>query len=143
MKNDLNKAIKIASDAHEGQTDKAGKPYILHPLRLLLKFTNIDEMIVAVLHDVVEDSELTLEDLKINGFEDSVVNAVDCLTKRSGEEYSEFIKRVLLNELARKIKIEDIKDNLDLSRLSKIETNDLERISKYHNALKVLSAIPD
>ncbi len=140
MINNLNKAIKLACEAHDGQFDKAGKPYILHPLRLLIKLKNIDEMQVAVLHDVVEDSDITLEVLRKEGFEESVLQAIECLTKKTGEDYSDFISRVLLNDLARKVKIEDIKDNMDLSRLDKVEAKDLERIAKYHAALKRLES---
>ena len=140
MINNLNKAIKLACEAHDGQFDKAGKPYILHPLRLLIKLKNIDEMQVAVLHDVVEDSDITLEVLRKEGFEESVLQAIECLTKKTGEDYSDFISRVLLNDLARKVKIEDIKDNMDLSRLDKVEEKDLERIAKYHAALKRLES---
>ncbi len=140
MINNLNKAIKLACEAHDGQFDKAGKPYILHPLRLLIKLKNIDEMQVAVLHDVVEDSDMTLEVLRKEGFEESVLQAIECLTKKTGEDYSDFISRVLLNDLARKVKIEDIKDNMDLSRLDKVEEKDLERIAKYHAALKRLES---
>ncbi len=140
MINNLNKAIKLACEAHDGQFDKAGKPYILHPLRLLIKLKNIDEMQVAVLHDVVEDSDMTLEVLRKKGFEESVLKAIECLTKKTGEDYSDFISRVLLNDLARKVKIEDIKDNMDLSRLDKVEEKDLERIAKYHAALKRLES---
>lgn len=140
MINNLNKAIKLACEAHDGQFDIAGKPYILHPLRLLIKLKNIDEMQVAVLHDVVEDSDMTLEVLRKEGFEESVLQAIECLTKKTGEDYSDFISRVLLNDLARKVKIEDIKDNMDLSRLDKVEEKDLERIAKYHAALKRLES---
>lgn len=140
MKSDLNKAIQIACLAHDNQTDKAGKDYILHPLRLMLKFNKIEEQLVAVLHDVVEDSAITLNELKDYGFSSLVVGAVDCLTKRSGDEYSLYLERIFNNDLARKIKIEDIKDNLDLSRLKTIEHKDLERIKKYHEALRFLES---
>ena len=139
MVNDLNKAIQIACEAHQGQTDKAGKPYILHPLRLLLKFSNIDEQITAVLHDVIEDSDFTLDDLKNSEFSDSILIAVDCLTKKTNVDYSLYLEQVSRNELARKIKIEDLRDNLDLSRLNTIESKDLDRVKKYHEALKFLT----
>jgi len=135
---DLDKAIKLACEAHAGQVDKAGKPYILHPLRLMLKFQNKQEQVVAVLHDTIEDSEMTLEGLANFGFSELILNALDCLSKRKGEEYEGFIKRIFPNELARKIKIEDIKDNLDLTRLESINNEDLKRVLKYHNSLRVL-----
>lgn len=134
----LEKAIKIALKSHTDQIDKAGQPYILHPLRLMQKFREEDERIVAILHDVVEDSDISLKDLKESGFSDAVVNAIDCLTKRKDEEYHNFISRITANELAKKIKIEDIKDNMDLTRLKSITDKDQERIVKYHTALNIL-----
>ena len=135
----LDQAINIAIKAHSGQTDKAGKPYILHPLRLMFQFDTETEMIVAVLHDVIEDSDITCDDLKSAGFSDEVINAIDCLTKRKNENYDRFILRISKNDLARKIKIEDIKDNLDLTRLNQMTEKDLKRIEKYHRALKTLT----
>lgn len=135
---DLDQAISIANKAHAGQLDKAGQPYILHPLRLMLKFQAKDEMIVAVLHDVVEDSSFTLESLKDYGFSEVIINAIESLTKNKGETYEDFISRVSSNNLAKKIKIEDIRDNLDLTRLDKITEKDLARVEKYHRALKLL-----
>lgn len=136
---DVEKAISLALEAHKNQKDKAGKPYILHPLRLAFKFQNEEQMIVATLHDVIEDSDLSIRDLERSGFSLEVINAIDCLTKRPGESYESFILRVSGNELARLIKIEDIKDNLDLTRLSKLSDEDLERVRKYHNALMQLA----
>ncbi|MBO2568052.1 hypothetical protein [Shewanella algae] len=135
---DLDQAISIATKAHAGQLDKAGQPYILHPLRLMLKFQAEDEMIVAVLHDVVEDSSFTLESLKKYEFSEVVINAVASLTKSKGESYEDFVLRVSNNDLARKVKLEDIRDNLDLTRLGKITDKDLARVEKYHRALKRL-----
>ncbi len=137
---DLETAIRLATEAHAGQIDKAGQPYILHPLKLMLKFQSEEEMIAAVLHDVVEDSSLTLEYLIDTGFSTTIVEAVACLTKKKGESYEDFIMRLSSNELARKIKIEDIKDDLDLTRLTKITDKDLARVEKYHRALQLLKA---
>ena len=134
----LDKAIAVASKVHAGQLDKAGQPYVLHPLRLMFRFQSDVEMIVAVLHDAVEDSNLALDDLKSLGFSDVVLKALDCLSKRAGETYEEFIERVSENDLAKKIKIEDIKDNLNLTRLNNIIDKDLTRVKKYHQALKFL-----
>jgi (p)ppGpp synthase/HD superfamily hydrolase len=135
----LDTAIAISSRAHASQIDKAGQPYILHPLRIMFKFQSEHERIVAVLHDVIEDSEISLDDLKRLGFSTTIIEAIDCLTKRNGETYEEFISRVSLNDLARKIKIEDIRDNMDLTRIDSINDIDLARIKKYHRALKFLS----
>ncbi len=135
---DLDQAISIATRAHAGQLDKAGQPYILHPLRLMLKFQAKDEMIVAVLHDVVEDSSFTLESLKEYGFSETIISAIASLTKREGESYENFILRASSNDLARKVKVADIQDNLDLTRLDKITDRDLARVKKYHQALRWL-----
>lgn len=135
----LDTAIAISSRVHTGQVDKADQPYILHPLRVMLKFQSEHERIVAVLHDVIEDSEISLDDLERLGFSATIIEAIDCLTKRAEETYEEFISRVSLNDLARKIKIEDIKDNMDLTRIDSINDIDLARIKKYHRALKFLS----
>ncbi|MDP2571620.1 hypothetical protein Q8W40_05465 [Vibrio penaeicida] len=131
-------AIEIALKAHEHQLDKGGTPYVLHPLRLMFKFQCQKEMIVAVLHDVIEDGSITLEYLLKAGFSGDIVHSVDCLTKRSHEAYEEYILRLSKDTLARTIKIEDIKDNLDLSRLEVVLEKDLVRLKKYHRALKVL-----
>jgi (p)ppGpp synthase/HD superfamily hydrolase len=138
---DLDHAIAIAIKAHSGQVDKAGQPYILHPLRIMFKFQSEDEMIVAVMHDVVEDSEVTFSNLNEKGFSDKVIDAIECLTKRTNEDYESFIMRASKNSIAKKIKIEDIRDNLDLTRLHKITEKDLQRIEKYHRALKMLTNI--
>jgi|TARA_R100000935_G_scaffold44348_1_gene67219 (p)ppGpp synthase/HD superfamily hydrolase len=135
----LDQAISVATKAHFGQVDKSGQPYILHPLRLMFRFEAEVEMIVAVMHDVIEDSDFTYEDLKNIGFSNDVMEALDCLTKRENEDYERFILRASKNSLARKIKIEDIKDNLDLTRLNDITEKDLQRAEKYHRALKALS----
>jgi len=131
----LDKAIMIASEAHAGQLDKSGQRYILHPMRLMQKFVREEERIVAVLHDVVEDSNVSLNDLKTYGFAKSIIDAIDCLSKRNNESYDGFIARISSNYLAKKIKIEDLKDNLDLTRLTSITDSDLVRIKKYHKAL--------
>jgi (p)ppGpp synthase/HD superfamily hydrolase len=99
---DLDHAIAIAIKAHSGQVDKAGQPYILHPLRIMFKFQSEDEMIVAVMHDVVEDSEVTFSNLNENGFSDKVIDAIECLTKRTNEDYESFIMRASKNSIAKK-----------------------------------------
>jgi len=139
----LNKAIEIAAIAHTGQVDKAGAPYILHPLRVMLTRDNELERICAVLHDVVEDTEITFEDLRKQGFSEEVIVVLDCLTKRNGESYDDFIRRVLKNETACQVKLADIEDNMDLTRIENPSEKDRERIRKYEkaaeNILKTLS----
>lgn len=105
----LNKALDIAYKAHLGQTDKAGAPYILHPMRVAMHCETEEEKIVALLHDVVEDTSVTFEELKAEGFSDEVLTALKCLTRTEDEEYETFIRRVATNPLAIKVKIQDLK----------------------------------
>jgi len=114
----LNKALNIACVAHKEQVDKGGHPYILHPIRVALHCNTEDERIVALLHDVIEDTPTTLEDLKAEGFNCEILDALKHLTKMEGEDYSTFIKRVSTNRLATQVKIQDLKDNMDTTRLS-------------------------
>ena len=114
----IEKSLEIALKAYSGQTDKAGKAYILHPLRIMAKMETEEEMSVALLHDVIEDSDYTAEDLLNNGIPSNVVNAVKSLTKIHGESYERFIERVLENKLASIIKKADIEDNINVLRLN-------------------------
>ena len=115
--NTLEAAIALACRAHTGQTDKAGAPYILHPLRLMLKFADQDVRMAAVLHDVVEDGGVTWDDLRKLGVPANVIAAVDGLTRREDESYEAFIGRAAQDPLARRVKIEDVRDNMDLTRI--------------------------
>jgi (p)ppGpp synthase/HD superfamily hydrolase len=135
----LEKAISIAARAHEGQRDKAGAPYILHPLRVMMKMTTEEARITAVLHDLIEDTDWTIERLAQEGFHRDILDAVDCLTNTEGEEYEAFIRRVQLNPLAVTVKIADLEDNLDVSRLKEVTAYDEKRMEKYRNALQVLA----
>ena len=138
----LERAIEIAQEAHKGVKDKGGHDYINHPIRVMHAMSNDQEKIVAILHDVVEDSDWTFERLKEEGFEDSVIESLRCITKYSEEEdYQEFIKRAATNKIATKVKMADIEDNLDLSRLGTLTEKDLTRIEKYKKALKHLKAL--
>ena len=105
----------------------------------MLKFEDKNLQIVALLHDVVEDSNYTLQNLEELGFSKEIVEAIDCLTKRPHESYEDFIDRIAKNAFARLVKIEDIRDNLNLKRLDSLNRIDLERIEKYHRAIKRLS----
>jgi (p)ppGpp synthase/HD superfamily hydrolase len=130
----LERAIAIAVDAHRGQKDLFGRPYILHPLRLMLRMETNTERIAAVLHDVVEDSEWTLDMLRKEGFSGDIINALENLTKRKGEDYKDFIKRIETDRLASKVKIADLEDNMDLRRMNAISERDIKRLMKYHEA---------
>lgn len=138
--NQLETAIALACRVHAGQVDKSGQAYILHPLRLMLQFEHDDERIVSVLHDVVEDGGVTLDQLRQLGLSEAIVAAIDCLSKRPGEQYEDFIARLAPNPLARKVKMEDIKHNLDVTRLPALHEKDLQRIAKYHQALRFLNS---
>ena len=127
-------AVAIAAQAHRGQKDKAGAPYLLHPLRLMMRMETEAAMMAAVLHDVVEDTEWTLERLREAGFSAEVLEAVDCLTRRGGESYEEFVERVRANPTARRVKIADLEDNMNIRRISRLGASDLERLEKYHRA---------
>lgn len=135
----LEDAILIAVQVHQRQKDKAGSSYILHPLRLMLRMKTEEEMIVAVLHDVVEDSNWTIAQLQQKGFPQGVLSAVDCLTRRAGESYEHFIARVQTNPIARRVKIADLEDNMNIRRFEKLTAKDLQRLEKYHQAWKVLT----
>jgi (p)ppGpp synthase/HD superfamily hydrolase len=130
----LNKAIIIAAQAHEGQLDKCGEPYILHPLRVMLKMHTEVERICAVLHDVVEDTNITLEDLRGEGFSEEIIGILDCLTKREKEEYDNYITRILSNEIACKIKLSDLEDNMDPNRIHCFTEKVFSRLEKYKKA---------
>jgi len=137
----LERAIEMAAKAHEGKVDKAGAPYILHPLRVMLKLKKSEERIAAVLHDVVEDSDFTLEDLRSKGFPDDVVDAVDAVTMRPGESYDDFVRRAALNPIGRRVKLADLEDNCDLSRIANPTKEDYERLAKYQRATESISSI--
>jgi (p)ppGpp synthase/HD superfamily hydrolase len=137
----LEKAIAIAVGAHFGQKDKFGVPYILHPLRMMCRLDSEAEKIVAILHDVVEDTQWTFEDLKREGFPDKIIQALDCVTKREGEAYEDFVKRSARNPLARRVKLADLEDNMDLRRLKGVAPKDAKRLAKYLAAWRQLHDI--
>lgn len=141
---DLERAIEIAAAAHRGQIDKAGQPYILHALRVMLACEGHSTPIVAVLHDVVEDTNWTLEALRAEGADDDILAALDAVTRRHDELYSDFIERAAQNVIGREVKIADLHDNLDLSRISSPTEADFARMDRYHAALQRLgSQLPE
>jgi (p)ppGpp synthase/HD superfamily hydrolase len=143
----LHRAIEIAAEAHRHQTDKAGAPYILHPLRVMSAMTTEEERIVAVLHDVVEDGPgWTFERLEAEGFSASVMNALRLVTKLPEDEgkdtdtYLRFVRRTKQNPVARRVKTADIRDNLDATRLQELTEKDRLRMNRYLAALRELGA---
>lgn len=132
-------ALAIAEDAHKGQVDKAGVAYIHHPLYVASLVEGELAKTVALLHDVVEDSDWTLEDLRKEGLPEEVVQAVGIITKKRNENYEEYILRVKQNPLARQVKLADLKHNSDLSRLANVTDRDRKRVAKYQKAISFLS----
>ncbi len=132
----LSKAIIIATEAHLGQVDKGGEAYILHPLRVMMSIKDYEHKIVAVLHDVLEDTLVSAEDLRLEGFNEKIIEALIHLTRRDNESYEEFIDRVIKNPIARAVKLADIKDNMDLSRLENPTEEDYVRLEKYESDKK-------
>ena len=138
----LQRALEIAIEAHEGQTDKAGRPYIEHPLRVMAMGRCDEERIVGILHDVVEDSSWTLSQLKAEGFPDGIIDAVDAVTRRGDETYERFIGRVSRNKLATAVKLCDLTDNMDIRRLPYLSDKDIKRLKRYLKAYKRLKGEP-
>ena len=128
-------AIALAVDAHRGQVDRAGQPYILHPLRVMYRLEGEVEQMVGVLHDVVEDSALTFEDLRRMGYSETVLAALDGVTRREHETYDEFVTRSLAHPLSRRVKLADLADNMDVRRFSgDLTEKDLARLNRYRRA---------
>ncbi len=138
----LASAIAIAATAHQHQLDKTNNPYILHPLRMMMRGTTEAEKIVAVLHDVVEDTDWTCDQLAAAGFPADIITAIDCLSRRPEETYEQFVDRILTNPLATQVKLYDLEDNMDTTRLTHLTDRDWERLQRYHNARqRVLAAL--
>ena len=136
----LERAITIATRAHDGATDKGGHPYILHPLRVMLAMDSTEERITAVLHDVLEDTLWTMAQLRQEGFSETVLQALEAVTRREGEDYITFARRAGTNPLAKKVKLADLTDNMDLSRIPQPTERDLQRYLKYRKAFDALQA---
>lgn len=137
----LEKAILIATKAHNGQLDKGGQPYILHPLRVMQSCNSDLEKICAVLHDVIEDTNISLNELREEGFSEEVLVILDLLTKKEQEDYSTFIDRINTNETACRVKIADLQDNMNLSRIKSPSIEDKKRVEKYMDAFERLHGV--
>jgi hypothetical protein len=133
-------AIEIATEQHAGQVDKAGRPYIEHPMRVMRRMRTNVERIVAVLHDVIEDGAITLAELRKEGFSYDVVDALDSVTRRRGEDYMAFVARAAADPIGRWVKYGDLRDNADLSRIAKPTDADFARTAKYQRAIAQLEA---
>lgn len=138
----LARAIEIAVEAHAGQKDRYGQPYVLHPLRLMMRAESDDERIVAVLHDVIEDNPTwTLDRLRAEGFSQPIVEAMDNITRRGKDEpYDAYITRTLQSALSRRVKLLDLRDNMDLTRILELDDEAVRRLHRYHAAWVRVSA---
>ena len=134
----LEKAIQMAAKAHGGQVDKAGQPYILHPIRVMLAVSSEDERIAAILHDTVEDTAITFTDVRDAGFSDQIIDAVRALTKLDGESRIDAARRAIENPIARQVKLADVADNMDLSRIPNPTKHDMARIAEYEEVREIL-----
>jgi len=139
----LEKAIELAAKAHAGQTDKAGQPYILHPLRVMMQLETEQERIVGVLHDVLEDTFIKEIDLLELGFSNAIVEAVKSVTRNKisplrMENYWDYIRRARLNPIGVKVKLADVKDNMDWSRIKNPTEEDMKRMKKYQQVYLML-----
>ena len=140
LKEQLNRAIEIAVSAHEGQLDtNNGRPYIEHPFRVMSAGQTLQEKIVGMLHDVVEDTPWTLEQLTEEGFSKDVIDGIDAMTRRDNESYDDYLLRVQDNPLATRVKLNDLTDNMDIRRWNEIPYHELARLQKYLKAYKQLT----
>ena len=133
------KAMTLAYNAHHGQTDKSGVPYIFHPARVAAEFTSEAEACVAWLHDVVEDTDYTIVDIRLAGFGAAICEALQMLTHKKHIPYMEYVKDVARNPIARAVKLADLQDNMDTSRLLVVDQSAEKRIEKYRAAVAYLS----
>ena len=137
----FDKAVEIATKAHEGHTDKSGTPYIGHVMRVSLGCKTQKSKVIALLHDVIEDTPVTPKQLIAEGIPADIVEAVLILSRRQGEEYEQYINRVAPHPLCREVKIADLEDNMDVRRLAEIGEADVKRLKKYHKAWKTLTSL--
>lgn len=136
----LERAIALAAQGHAGQVDKAGEPYILHPLRVMMRVSTTEERIVAVIHDLLEDSAISTNDMVREGFSNTIIKAALALTRQEDESYNDFARRAAKNSIACKVKLADLEDNLDLSRIPAPTEKDFARIQKYRRAMRIIKA---
>lgn len=132
------KAIKLMFEKHKDQVDKSGMPYVFHPFHLAEQMDDEETTITALLHDIVEDTDTTFDDLRKLGFSDNVINALKLMTHDKNIDYFEYVKNISKNPIARKVKIKDLEHNMDTSRLDEVTDKDLERVKKYKKCHKYL-----
>lgn len=134
------KALKLCFEAHKDQVDKSGMPYVFHPFHLAEQMATEEEVVLALLHDVVEDTQTTFEDLRAMGFPERVVDALQMLTHKEGVPYMEYVAAIKKDPLAKAVKLADLKHNSDLSRLDRVDEKALKRVAKYKQAIELLEA---
>ena len=132
-------ALQIATKAHEGQKDKSGYEYIMHPIRVAERCKDTRAKIVALLHDTIEDTFVTTDYLREQGFPDEIIEGVLSVTKREGESYDEFVRRAAGNPLGKEVKKADLEDNMDIRRLKELTDEDVGRLRKYLRAWQFLN----
>lgn len=132
------RALRIAIRAHEGQQDKSGREYVMHPIRVAERCKDTRAKIVALLHDTIEDTDVTIEYLRKEGFPEEIIHAVLSVTKQEGENYEDFVRRAAKNAIGREVKIADLEDNMDIRRLKEIKEEDVARLRKYLSAWQYL-----
>lgn len=133
-------ALRIATSAHDGQLDRAGKPYIYHPLTVATMTDSFDAFIAALLHDVLEDSDYSVDDLRAAGIPEHIIQALQLLTHGDDVPYMDYIAQIKGNDLAKAVKLADLKHNSDLSRLPVVSDKDLKRAAKYKAAMALLQS---
>ena len=134
----VNRALRLAYEAHQGQFDKSGVPYVFHPLHLAEQMPDEESIVAALLHDVVEDTDYSLEDLKSMGFPPKALEAVALLTHTGEEPYLRYVARIKENPIAKRVKLADLRHNSDLSRIRQVTERDRDRVEKYAAAIRLL-----
>ena len=132
------KALKLCFEAHKDQKDKSGIPYVFHPFHLAEQMETEETTIVALLHDVVEDTDYTIDDIKNMGFSDAIIDAIRLMTHNDGSDYMDYVRRIKSNPIAKAVKLADLRHNSDLSRLDKVDDKALTRREKYLKAMEIL-----
>lgn len=135
------KAINLMFKKHKDQIDKSGIPYVFHPFHVAEQMDDEPTTIVALLHDIVEDTDVTFEELKELGFSDEVIDALKLMTHNKDIDYYDYVEMISKNPIARKVKIKDLEHNMDTTRLDKIEDKDVKRLEKYKKCHNYLTSI--
>lgn len=133
------KALSLCFEAHKNQLDKSGMPYVFHPFHLAEQMETVETVVVALLHDIVEDTDYTIDDLKNMGFPNTVTDAIALMTHDANTEYMDYVARIKTNPIAKAVKLADLRHNSDTTRLDKVTEKDLKRVEKYTAAIKFLT----